>query len=524
MTRKLGTTASSLDKAKRRTADLGRQLARTEKPAKRLTKQFEQARRVSARLKLAHRKQRGEVRQLRGELRGAGIDTRRLGAAQRRLDDQIKRTTRRLTRQMNRLKRWRTFKEGIPGVARKAAVGLGVLGVAGELFRRTFVDTAAKFERFQTILETTEGSAAKARASMSWISRFAVKTPFELDQVTDSFVKLRAYGLDPTQGLLRTLGDTSSAMGKDLMQAVEAIADAVTGENERLKEFGVKARTKGDTITYEYTVKGETRTAQANARSRAEIERVLTGIFDAKFAGAMEKQSRTFSGMLSNMSDQWTRFQQIVMGSGLFDRLKGWLSNILDTIDRMAASGALERLGLQVGQKLTTFFEKAWRFGQQVLPVILNLASAADRVASAVGGWGNVIYLLAGLKVGSVIGHLFGVGNALKWVGVGIKFIASAALTNPIGLAITGIVAGALLIYKYWEPIKGFFKSLWEGVKSIFSSAWGNITNYFTGAWERVKAIFGSAWEWIKALFFEYHPVGLLIANWDQVASFFSGV
>ena len=126
--------------------------------------------------------------------------------------------------------------------------------------------TASDFERYQTILETVEGSSRKAQRSMDWISRFAVKTPFELDQVTDAFVKLRAYGLDPTGGLLRSLGDAASAMGKPIMQAVEAIADAVTGENERLKEFGVKARTKGDTITYEYTFKGETKTVQANAR------------------------------------------------------------------------------------------------------------------------------------------------------------------------------------------------------------------------------------------------------------------
>ena len=29
-------------------------------------------------------------------------------------------------------------------------------------------------------------------------------------------------------------------MGKPVLQAVEAISDAITGENERLKEFGIK--------------------------------------------------------------------------------------------------------------------------------------------------------------------------------------------------------------------------------------------------------------------------------------------
>jgi predicted phage-related tail protein len=46
-------------------------------------------------------------------------------------------------------------------------------------------------------------------------------------------------------------------MGKPLMQTVEAIADAMTGQNERLKEFGIKAEAiKGtNRIIYEYTDK-----------------------------------------------------------------------------------------------------------------------------------------------------------------------------------------------------------------------------------------------------------------------------
>ena len=35
-------------------------------------------------------------------------------------------------------------------------------------------------------------------------------------------------------------------MGKDLSQMIEAVADATTGEFERLKEFGIKAGKEGD--------------------------------------------------------------------------------------------------------------------------------------------------------------------------------------------------------------------------------------------------------------------------------------
>ena len=59
----------------------------------------------------------------------------------------------------------------------------------------------------------------------------------------------------------------------------------------------------------------------------------------------MAKESKTFMDMLGNLTDQWARFQNLVMASGLFDFLKGRLGSLLDTLDRMAASGELQRIG-----------------------------------------------------------------------------------------------------------------------------------------------------------------------------------
>jgi hypothetical protein len=76
---------------------------------------------------------------------------------------------------------------------------------------------------------------------MAWLTEFASTTPFQLDTVVESFIKMQALGLNPTEDALRSFGNTSAAMGKDLMQFIEAVADASVGEFERLKEFGVKS-------------------------------------------------------------------------------------------------------------------------------------------------------------------------------------------------------------------------------------------------------------------------------------------
>ncbi|TDF43392.1 phage tail protein, partial [Histophilus somni] len=86
---------------------------------------------------------------------------------------------------------------------------------------------------------------------------------------------------------------------------VEAIADAVTGENERLKEFGIKGRAVGkNIIEYEYTDKnGKQQIARVNKNNRQQIEKTLSKIFNDKYAGAMEKQAKTLMGIWSKIED-----------------------------------------------------------------------------------------------------------------------------------------------------------------------------------------------------------------------------
>lgn len=72
-----------------------------------------------------------------------------------------------------------------------------------------------------------------------------------------------------------------------------------------------------------------------------------------------------------------------------------------------------------------------------------------------------------GLFLGKILGGtlLFG----LKLAGQAVLWLSRALLMNPIGLLITGIALSAYLIYRYWEPIKGFFSGLWTEIKAGFN-------------------------------------------------------
>lgn len=186
----------------------------------------------------------------------------------------------------------------------------------------SFTGTAMEFEKFNAVLKTIEGSSQKAEKSMQWIVHFTKTTPYQLAETTEAFVKLRAYGLEPTKGLLKSLGDTAAAMGKPLDQAVEAIADAVNGEFERLKEFGIKAYNQGSKVAFQWAdASGKVKHIVIDNNQEI-IQSTLEAIWNSKYEGAANERANTLEGILSNIADNWTILKKNVMDAGLFNYIK----------------------------------------------------------------------------------------------------------------------------------------------------------------------------------------------------------
>lgn len=504
-------SSDELNQARNTVQQLQRQIQKSGKPTAGMVKQFDSARKHAAKLEKQHKANRSKLIGLQKSIKDAGGSTRTLAQHENKLADQLKRTNTQLDKQkqkldqvnkrqkqMNKLRAAGSNVRGQLG----SLMGQGAIaGAAGGYFFKTqFLDTAAMFEDYQAVLRAVEGSNAKAKKSMSWISDFAATTPYELGEVTEAYKQLRAYGLDPTTGLLKDLGDASSAMNKPLLQSIEAIADAVTGENERLKEFGIRANTKGNKVTYGYTDKtGAQRSATVDKDNRKEIESTLRTIWNQKYNNAMKERSKTWRGMLSNIGDQWTRFTNMVMEEGLFDWMKDKLGGLLDKINAMAKDGSLQAYAKDVGEKLVKFATGLWAATTAISSLVAN-------IADLVGGWDNLIYILAALKIAPVIASLWGMGKALFALsGIQLPMVLGALKTlslflysNPIGWAIMAIAGAGYLIYKNWETVGPFFKSLWQ-----------DITNAFEGG------IFG-----VTKLLLSWSPMGLIVRAykglWDM--------
>lgn len=188
------------------------------------------------------------------------------------------------------------------------------------------IDVRAEFQKFDAVLSNSLGSQQEAGLQLSNIQKIAAKTPFAVQELSDSFVKLVNQGFKPTTKEMISLGDLASSTGKSFNQLSEAIIDAQVGEFERLKEFGIRAEKHGDKVRF--TFKGVTKEVKFSSEA---IREYITGLGGLEgVAGSMDKISQTLGGSISNLGDSWGNLLN-VMGS----RTDGFIGRTIQSISEM---------------------------------------------------------------------------------------------------------------------------------------------------------------------------------------------
>jgi hypothetical protein len=203
----------------------------------------------------------------------------------------------------------------------KKTIGAAFAADAIVGFGLNIINVTAEFQKMEAVLTNTLGSKSAAQVAMNQISDFASKTPFEVAELTDAFVKLANRGFVPTVDEMRKLGDIASSTGKSFDQLTEAALDAMTGEFERLKEFGIRASAEGDRV--QFTFKGVTTEVE---KTDSAIKDYILSLGDAEgVTGAMAAISETTGGKISNLGDNFTQLYKV-----LGDSSSGLIAGILD--------------------------------------------------------------------------------------------------------------------------------------------------------------------------------------------------
>ena len=378
---------------------------------------------------------------------------------------------------------------GLGGLA--VAGGIAAIGTAAFVVGSQMADATAKVQAYKASLTTIIGDAGKASQAFNALASFAAKTPFTLDQAVNGFVKLKALGLKPTEEALTSYGNTSAAMGKTLEQMVEAVADATTGEFERLKEFGIKSKQQGDSVSFTF----QNVTTKVK-KSSEDIQNFLIGIGNTKFAGGMERQAATISGAISSLSDNiFLAFAK--MGEGGFATA---LTKIITSLATglQTVQPVLVGIGQIIGGILNFAAETVTGI-TSIFGAITGEGSGSITLMQALGATFNVIGQTVGV-VGDLIGSAFrGVANVISWVTGGLRSMFGDAfgwltgitpqVAGSVGLSFVGILRSVKFVA---GAIPQLFAAAFEDVKKLFGSLGSIVSRLLSGDLSALKDV-GSA-------------------------------
>ncbi|AAN55725.1 tape measure protein [Shewanella oneidensis] len=303
---------------------------------------------------------------------------------------------------------------GIDTFGNRAILGVSAGAIA---FERTFIKTAAEFERYQIMLNKLQGSEANGLKAMEWIEKFTQETPYGVNEVMNSFIRLKAFGLDPMDGSLQAIADQAAMMG-GTAETVDGIALALgqawtkgklQGEEAlQLLERGVPvwdylikaSKDLGKNNGVGYTAAQLQDMASKGLLTRDAIKSLIKEMGSAS-QGSSKKQMESWNGMISNMGDAWTIFKKDVMSSGAFTVLKTELGGVLKQLDEMKKTGEYDKLVEKVGKDLVEGFKTAAEaarglrdVGRDLLPILKAIGSGASAIADAVGGYENLAKIL----------------------------------------------------------------------------------------------------------------------------------
>ena len=374
---------------------------------------------------------------------------------------------------------------------------------------KTAIDGAGNIEQYRNTLETVLKDSDMARRKLAWASRFANKTPFETEEVVGGMTKLQSYGIEGDRILkttnktyLEMIGDMASGMGKSFDQAIEAIADARTGELERLKEFGITknmiaefGKSKGLEI---FNNKGQINDLEL-------FNKTLFEMMDSRFGGAMEKQAKTFKGGLSTISGATKSALSTLAGVNEFgDIVENSPFQILRDKVIIPFANTLVRL-----QEDGTFT----RWAENLSNIFGEIINVGGKVIDFIVKWKEVLIPLASAFTGMLVIH-----EVVK--GIGALKNAMSFTMNPYMLAIGAAITIGVLLYRNWDLIKAKLATLWGSIKAFGVK----IKAFFIKIWEKIKAFGKALWDVGKKMFMLFTPFGLIITvgklvieNWDLI-------
>ncbi|EFO4614872.1 phage tail tape measure protein [Escherichia coli] len=347
------------------------------------------------------------------------------------------------------------------------------------------------------------------------ISMAINKTQASFEGLNDSLTyvgpvaKDAGVSLEETAAMLGALHDAKiiGSMAGTGSRAVLSRLQAPTGKAyDAIKELGVKTMDKKGNTRPIFTILKEIQASfkrnNLGTGQKAEYMKTIFGeeassaasvLMAAAASGKLDELTKIIKDsdgkteelvkvMQDNLGGDFKEFQSAyeAVGTDLYDQQDSSLRQLTQTATRYV---------LKLDDWIKDNKELAETIG-----IIAGGALALIGIIGDIGlvAWPVVMGINAIIAAAGVLGTVFTVvGSAIA--------TALGAITWPIVAVGAAIVAGALLIRKYWEPISAFFSGVIEGIMSAFAPVgemFAPLAPIFDGLGEKLRGV----WQWFKDL------------------------
>ncbi|WP_095128657.1 phage tail tape measure protein [Pseudomonas sp. Irchel s3h14] len=319
--------------------------------------------------------------------------------------------------------------------------------------------------------------------------------------LTASMKNLVGNGLTPVQAMLEVITQYVGSKGPEAAGKFQKAMAIKDDEERQIALNRLNEAYKLGELFADQQVLSFVRPAMANKKELASIQKGSTeaadkGGLDTDWKKRMESPKEQLKALTINLSEIG-----ITIGSTLLPALVDVTQAVLPVMQSFGTwAGENPELikgviglvgGLLLGKM--AFIGVAYGANLVLSPIVAmstTITTLSSKWTLLRGMWqmGKFAPFINGMRKGAsavswlargsaVLGRVLG-GKllfGLRLAGQAILWLGRALMMNPIGLLITGIAVAAYLIYRYWEPIKGFFAGLWTEIKAGFSGGLSGI-------------------------------------------------
>ncbi|GAP76994.1 phage tail length tape-measure protein [Pseudoalteromonas sp. SW0106-04] len=263
-------------------------------------------------------------------------------------------------------------------------------------------------EAFATQMTSIMGSIEAGEQATQWINEFANKTGTNLEQARESFVKLKAFGLDPMAGSMQSLIDYNALLGgsqEKLNGIILAVGQAwakqkLQGEEIlQLVERGVPVWDMLAEVTGKNTI--ELQKLSSQGQLGRDVIRELFEEMGRQSEGQAARSLERLSGQVTLLSNKWEQFKMRIADSGVYRVAIQFMTELNAQFDRMVNDGTIDR----AAQKISDFFTAIIRDGGASIKSLIENVDALLTGAERVVGAMRIVWngFTAGIKTAAMV-------------------------------------------------------------------------------------------------------------------------